>query len=289
VTIAEAQDSVEPLGRLPEHMADTNWTNLVMRQARPHLAFLLTLLSLQPALAAGPRPDAAIKTRAIEAGVFLDATIKADPQLAADCLAEGRKWLDKNAGDAAKELKQDPQFFNDGGWAFERKYAVRSLVADRYVSVVRSDDMDTHGAHPNSDINTVLWDKRENKRISIRRLFNETADNGPTMTAMRKAVIAALRTEKKKRDSESTATDEWLKGVEPKLTKIGAVALAPSTEPGKSSGFIFYFPPYAVGPYAEGQYAAFVPWEALKAYLSLEGSRISGGVRPKGDEGADER
>src|SRR5690348_825075 len=164
-----------------------------MRQARLHLAFLLTLLSLLPALAAEPKPDAALKTRAIEANVFLDASVKADPQLASDCLSEGKKWLDKNAGDAARELKQDPQFFKDGGWAFERKYAVRSVVADRYVSVARSDYMDTHGAHPNSDINTILWDRSEGKRISIRPLFNETADNGPTMTAMRKAVIAALK------------------------------------------------------------------------------------------------
>jgi hypothetical protein len=260
-----------------------------MCRAKLSLALLLGLLSLQPAFAAEPRPDAVIKTRAIEASVFLDAGIKADPQLGADCLAEGKKWLDKNAGDAAKELKQDPQFFKDGGWAFERKYAVRSVVADRYVSVIRSDYMDTHGAHPNTDINTILWDRSAGKRISIRPLFNETADNGPTMTAMRKAVIAALRIEKKKRDSESTATDEWLKGVEPKLTKIGAVALASSTEPGKSSGFIFYFPPYAVGPYAEGQYAAYVPWEALKTYLSPEGSRTFGGARPKGDDDADER
>ncbi len=260
-----------------------NRTYIVMRRANVHLAFLLTLL-LQPALAAEPRPDAAVKTRAIEASVFLDAGIKADPQLAADCLAEGKKWLDKNAGDAAKELKQDPQFLRDGAWAFERKYAVRSVVADRYVSVIRSDYMDTHGAHPNSDMNTVLWDKSEAKRISIRSFFNETADNGPTMTAMRKAVIAALKVEKKKQDSESTATDEWLNNVEPKLTKIGAVALAPSTEPGKSSGLIFYFPPYAVGPYAEGQYAAFVPWEALKPFLSPEGLRIFTGVRPKKDE-----
>jgi Protein of unknown function (DUF3298) len=259
-----------------------------MRHAKLNLAMLLVLLSLQPALAAEPRPDATVKTRAIEANVFLDDKIKADPQLAADSLAEGKKWLDKSAGGAAAELKQDPQFFKDGGWAFERKYAIRSVVADRYVSVIRSDYMDTHGAHPNSDVNTILWDRNESKRISIRPFFNETADNGSTMTAMRKAVIAALTVEKKKRASESTATDEWLKGVEPKLTKIGAVALAPSTEAGKSSGLIFYFPPYAVGPYAEGPYAAFVPWETLKPYLTAEGLRIFGGPRPKDDDKRDD-
>ena len=45
----------------------------------------------------------------------------------------------------------------------------------------------------------------------------------------------------------------------------------------------FHYPPYAVGPYAEGQYVAFVPWETLKPYLAPEGQRIFGGARPKGD------
>jgi hypothetical protein len=104
------------------------------------------------------------------------------------------------------------------------------------------------------------------------------------MTAMRKAVIAALNIEKKKRDTSDTATAEWYKSVEPKLLKIGAVTLASSTEAGKSSGLTFHYPPYAVGPYAEGEYVAFVPWETLKPYLSTEGARIFGGARPKGDD-----
>jgi hypothetical protein len=241
-------------------------------------------LSLSASLAADPRPDAAIKTKAIHAGVFLDDRIKADAPLAADCLADGRKWMDANAAEAAASLKQDPQFFRDGGWEFERKYGVRSVVGERYVSIVRSDYMDTHGAHPNSTVNTILWDKAEDKRISIRPFFTETADNGPTMKAMQKAVIASLRVEKKKRGAGDTATAEWFKDVEPKLLKIGAVTLAPSTEAGKSSGLTFHYPPYAVGPYAEGGYIAFVPWETLKPYLTPEGTRIFGGVRPQGDE-----
>jgi len=103
------------------------------------------------------------------------------------------------------------------------------------------------------------------------------------MKAMVKAVIASLKIEKKKRDSGETATEEWFKSVEPSLLKIGAVTLAPSTETGKSSGLTFHYPPYAVGPYAEGQYVAYVPWETLKPHLTPEGARIFGGARPKGD------
>ena len=74
----------------------------------------------------------------------------------------------------------------------------------------------------------------------------------------------------------------------PKLLKIGAVTLAPSTVArGKSLPvLLFHYPPYAVGPYVEGEYVAFVPWETLKPYLSRgQGAcAYSAGARPKGDD-----
>ncbi len=54
------------------------------------LAGLLACLCLS-ARAADPKPDATIKNASIEANVYLDDKIKADPALAADCLAEGRR------------------------------------------------------------------------------------------------------------------------------------------------------------------------------------------------------
>lgn len=245
---------------------------------------VVCLASLAAAHAAEPKPDASIKTKAVEANVLLDDRIKADPALAADCLAEGRKWIEKNAAEAAASRKLEPQLFRGGGWTFERKYSVRSVVGGHYVSIVRFDYMDTRGAHPNSDVNTILWDSTAQKRISIRPFFTETADNGPTMKAMLKDVIASLNAEKKKRDAGDTATAEWYKDLAPKLLRIGAVTLAPSTVSGKSSGLTFHYPPYAVGPYAEGEYVAFVPWEALKPYLSAEGAAIFGGTRPQADD-----
>lgn len=261
-----------------------------MRSAVPstftrRLCLVGAMACLASSLLAGePKPDATVQNRSVEARVFLDDAVKADPALAADCLAEGRKWMEKNALEAESSRKEDPQLFRDGGWTFERRYHVRSRIDDRYVSVVRNDYMDTRGAHPNSDVNTILWDQAANKRISIRPFFTETADNGPTMKVMVKAVLASLTAEKKKRDVGDTATAEWFKGVEPKLLKIGAVTLAPSTVSGKSSGLTFHYPPYAVGPYDEGEYVAFVPWETLKPYLTPEGAKIFGGARPKGDD-----
>ena len=232
--------------------------------------------------AAEPKPDAAITNKTVAASVFLDDKIKADPALAADCLAEGKKWIAKNAAYAAASRDQDEVLFRNGRWSYQRKYAMRSLVGGRYVSIVRSDFMDTGGAHPNSDVDTILWDTTARKRISIRPFLTETADNGPTMKTMLKDVIASLNVQKK-RGGDDAASGDWYKGLEPKLLKIGAMTLAPSTEAGKSSGLTFHYPPYAVGPYAEGEYVAFVPWENLKPYLTPEGTSIFGGARPQDD------
>jgi hypothetical protein len=248
------------------------------------LVALAAIVLCSPIRAADPKPDFSIKTRLVEANVFLDDKIKADAALAADCLAEGSRWAEKNRADAEASRKQDPALFRDGGWSFERKYDARSTVGGHYISIVRSDYMDTHGAHPNSDVDTILWDDGARKRISIRPFFTETADGGATMKAMQTAVIAALKAEKKKRGDEESSEMDWYKGVEPKLLKIGPVTLAPSTEDGKSSGLTFHYPPYVVGPYAEGEYIAFVPWEKLKPYLTAEGAAIFGGARPKADD-----
>src|SRR3954471_15939308 len=253
------------------------------RTLRACLTIAFTSLAFS-ALAAEPKPDFTIKTKSIEANVSLDAKIKADAALAADCLAEGKAWVAGYSTEADIDRKHPPQMFRNGAWSVDRKYETRSVVDSHYVSIVRSDYTDTGGAHPNSDVNTILWDSTAKKRISIRPFFTETADGGPTMKAMVKAVLASLRVEKKKRDAGETATDEWFKIVEPKLLKIGAVTLAPSTVADKSSGLTFHYPPYAVGPYAEGEYVAFVPWETLKPYLTPEGVKIFEGAGPKGDD-----
>ena len=157
------------------------------------------------------------------------------------------------------------------------------MVDGHYVSIVRADYEYTGGAHPNQLVHTILWDRSAGKRISIRPFFTETADNGPTMKAMRQGVSLRSRPRRRSETPEDTR-HQRLEAIEPKLLKIGAVSLAPSTDAGKSSGLTFHYPPYAVGPYAEGEYVAFVPWETLKPYLTPEGVRIFGGARPKDDE-----
>jgi hypothetical protein len=235
-------------------------------------------------LAAEPKPDFAIKTDAIDISVTLDATIKANAALAADCLKEGKRYAEKQRKEATDSKRSDPKYFPKGGYTFERQYLTASIVGSRYISILREDYADTHGAHPNTYVNTILWDDAAKKRISIRPFFKETADGGPTLTAMKKAVIAALKTEKKERGIvDDDAGLDWYKDLGASLLTIGPVTLAPSTESGKSSGLTFHYEPYAVGPYAEGRFDVTVPWQELQPYLSAEGTAIFGGALPKDD------
>jgi len=249
-------------------------------------ALIAAALCLPHPAAAEDKPAVSLKTRTIEATVTIEKALKAYPGLDNSLLAEGRRDLVKWRAEADKERKTMPDIFRDGRrFTFERTYAQRSAIG-RYVSIIREDYFDGLGAHPNHETNTILWDSKAEKRISIRPFFKETADNGPTLQNLAKKIRAALAVEKRARDLPlaDPETDESLSAVKPKLLAIGAVALAPSTAAGKSAGMLFYFSPYAVGPYVEGSYTAFVPWTDFKDDLSAEGAGLFGGERPQGDD-----
>jgi len=237
------------------------------------------------------KPDYTLHTKLLDASVTVDAALKNFPGLYETLLAEGKRQAAKWQAGAERDKKEYPEIFRDNRrQEYDRGYSERSLVAGRYVSIVRGDYMDTNGAHPNHETNTILWDAETKQRLSIRPFFKETADGGATLNALAKAIRAALAVEKRARDIEvaDPETDHDLAAVKPKLLDIGAIALAPSTEANKSSGLLAYFSPYAVGPYVEGSYVVFVPWASFKAYLSPEGGAIFGGERPQDDEKRDE-
>jgi len=249
------------------------------------LAACLLLGTVCLGVAAEQKPDIALTSKAAKISVTLDSAIKSNAGLSTYLLADGRKWANSNLAEANKQFKDSPEFFSDGRtWEMERIYTLRSTVANRYVSILRNEYAFTGGAHPNSGFETFLWDDQAKKPISIRPFFTGLKDNGPAMTAILKAVIASLVAEKKAREAYFPEDLGWQKYIEPKLLKIGPVLLAPSTEPGKSSGLEFEYGPYAVGTYAEGSYEAFVPWTALKPFLSPEGLAIFGGERPKSEK-----
>ena len=170
-------------------------------------------------------------------------------------------------------------------------------MVGRYISVLRDDGTFTGGAHPNSYADTILWDRDARKRMNIRPFFRETADNGPTMTALAQLARVAVAAEKLSRDAinvdvpKEKLTPERLAKLDTFISRwhpaVAAqdrpISLAPSTEAGKSSGLTFHYSPYAVGAYAEGPYTVFVPWTAFQSHLSPQGAAIFGGQRPESD------
>ncbi len=243
-------------------------------------------LCLPAAAAPQRKPDAAIKTKTIEASVTIDPTLKAYPGLYPHLLAAGKREMRKWRAAADKDYRENAKLFRElQGYSFDRAYKERSAIQG-YVSILRADyTYSTGAAHPNHGIDTLLWDTHARKFINIRPFFTETRTDGPTLrtlaAAIKKAVVAAKM--KRGMSAKEASDPMWIGGIKPALTKIGGVALAPSTETDKSAGLIVYFPPYAVGSYAEGDYIVFVPWTAFRSHLSAAGRRLFGGTRPPGD------
>jgi hypothetical protein len=245
------------------------------------------LVFASPAVAADePKPVMSVDDKTIEASVVIDPALKTYPPLYDRLFAAGKREYDKARADAAAEFKSTPDMFSDGRkFFYKRTDRLRSAVGP-YVSIVRSDDTYEGGAHPNHVVDTLLWSAQTQRFMNIKPFFKELADGGPTLTRLAQAIRVALAAEKKARDVEvaDPDTDQWLTNVKPKITDIGGIALAPSTEAGKSAGLIAYFSPYAVGPYVEGEYVVFVPYTAFSATLSPQGAALFGGARPQGDD-----
>ena len=255
-------------------------------------AFALTvalaygMLGTASSAAAEDRPAFKIDTGTIEATLTIEPKLKAFPGLYDGLLAEGKRELAKWRLQSEKDRKEMPDIFRAGRrYTFERTYTERSAIG-RYVSVIRTDYLDGLGAHPNHQTDTILWDAEARKRISIRPFLKESATGGPTLGRLAHLIRVALAVEKKTRDIDigDPDNDTDLSRVEPDLLKMGAVALAPSTAKGKSAGLIFYFSPYAVGAYVEGDYTAFVPWTEISGDLSPQGLSLFGGDRPADDD-----
>ncbi len=238
-----------------------------------------------PAVAAERKPVATIKTKTIDAGFSIDPALKAYPDLYRRLLAEGKRDMNKWHAAADKDFRENPDMFKDGrGYEFGRAYDERSAIQG-YISVTVNDFSYSGGAHPNHYTDTLLWNTHAHRSINIHPFFKEMRPNGPALRSLAKMMRDAVIADKKKRGmSASEAADPtWVGGIKPDLTKLGAIALAPSSEPDKSSGLIVYFPPYAVGSYAEGDYIEFVPWTDFKTHLSALGQRLFGGTRPPDD------
>src|SRR5262245_58514210 len=154
------------------------------------MAAVATALLLGAAAAPQPKPAFSLKTKNAEIEVTIDDALRTYPGLFDNLLAEGRRDAAKWSKEADQTRREAPEMFAGGRrHSFDRSYKERSVVG-RYVAILRDDGSYAGGAHPNSVTDTILWDSAAKKRVSIRPFFKESADDGPTMTAMAKLVRA---------------------------------------------------------------------------------------------------
>lgn len=216
----------------------------------------------------------------VEIEVIVADSLKAYRKLYEHLVAEGKKFGEESERDTAGQWREHKDFFRNMAYSFDRGYRLQA-AAGKYVSVEISESQYTGGAHPNHEIDTLLWDRELERRADFKTFFIDTENNSPAMTALAKLVKDAVIAEKKTHDVPVEDGDIWFKEWKPEFEIFGAPGLAPSTEAGKSSGVTFDFSPYAVGAYVEGSYTVFIPAEKIAPYMTPEAQALFGGERPK--------
>jgi hypothetical protein len=112
----------------------------------------------------------------------------------------------------------------------------------------------TGGAHPNTNYDALLWDRKLNREIAVGALFVRPAS---LATIPRAAYCKALDKERlKRRDGMKVDVPEFNA-----CPKISELSILPSDKKrnGRFGQITFVASPYVAGPYSEGEYAISVP------------------------------
>ncbi|MBS0297925.1 MAG: DUF3298 domain-containing protein [Proteobacteria bacterium] len=216
----------------------------------------------QPATAAAVPYIWHSKTKLAETELKLPQTLAAEPELHARLFTQGVHELKGFAEAAAEARAEEGDTAN--GMPPLSKTMTWTAAADtsKLLSLKRETFEYSGGAHPLTTLDSLLWDKALKKPLQPQALLRKGADTGKLDTALCQAVTDAKKARLGK--DFSPAGDDW---VCPKWTET-AVALAPSSTPGKAGGVTFLFSPSAVGAYAEGPYLITLPQSAFRWAIS---------------------
>jgi hypothetical protein len=238
---------------------------VLLAPGKPQPTARRTIDKLEP-VAAEPDKTAEVpfayasKTAQAVVSLKLPASLAAQPDLHARLYDEGVKDLKRFADGAASAHAED----TEDTVPYERN--VKWTAADetsKLISLQKETFEFSGGAHPNTTLEAVLWDKALKKALQPGALFKTGVDYSKLDATLCDAITAA----KKARLGTSfvaAGPDTWQC---PKW-KDSTLALAPSTVAGKAGGLTFLFSPYAVGAYVEGPYEITVPQSAFRADLA---------------------
>ncbi len=219
------------------------------------LGLALLLLAVGRPAAAESGPDARLGWRspAVEAEASIP-WLPADPELAARLRRQAFAELAEFVADAETELA-DLVAEDLASAGFPRLWDSRVEIvftAPCCLSLRRDLGFYSGGAHGNSLVESIFWDRRTKRVVRL----DELLDLEAAKPVLDRALADALRRERARRGL--LPEPDTVFGP-PTASPESVFTLAAGFRPATARGILFHFPPYALGPYVEGGYALFVP------------------------------
>lgn len=166
--------------------------------------------------------------------------------------------MDKALKGARANARDDVKLAREQKRQFNQHYYSRKWTAvgqsPRLLSLESETSLFEGGAHPNTEYNALLWDRRENRPVSVSALFTRPGD---LAAVTRAAYCKSLDAERAKR-REGMKLDLAEFNECPKYSDL-AVAPFDKDKNGKFDALRFVASPYVAGPYVEGEYVITLP------------------------------
>ncbi|WP_372706161.1 DUF3298 domain-containing protein [Brevundimonas sp.] len=134
----------------------------------------------------------------------------------------------------------------------------------KLLSLKRVDYDFSGGAHPNTLMAGLLWDKAMKRQIGLTDLLQKSAD----FSVLDQALCSAVNAAKRVRVPDSSGITLDGKDWSCPRVRDTAFVLTPGSVSGKAAGLTFLIGPYLVGPYAEGAYEIALPLTVFRSMLA---------------------
>lgn len=222
------------------------------------------------------------KSEAVETTVVIPRAAALDPAL----LDQIRQKATRQEREFTRTAELDFEAF--GKEDFWSPYSLQidfeeRLVSDRFISLLAAVWFYTGGAHGNLGYESVNWDRTQGREIGLGDLIEDVRPGSAALQALARYIRQDLATQKAELYREigepppDPDTDEWLSAVTPDPEILSTITLAPAREKGRIAGLMIHFPPYAVGPYADGPFDVLVPASVLAPFLTEDYRPLFGG------------
>lgn len=220
-----------------------------------------------PALAQSDTPDIVEDTAAYRLEAKIPDLPQSDPKLSHRVRADLARQLAAYRKDAETEKKQaDAEKYQFRQHELTVNWALE-LAHPRFLSLINFTWIYTGGAHGNSSFRTLTWDRARQSSAKLDDLFADAAAAQEARKAMRAYVIKDIlrqKAENQKVPVDGFTDEQVTSGV---TGAFPAFTLTASDQAGKIGGLHMWYPPYAVGAYAEGSFESRVPQEVFSRFL----------------------